>query len=107
MNPLATNSSIQCRVVFVKSSTPCAFDPYYTFLSYNFYTYSYFLVARDGVTFNFNFKKHLPFFYTIAVLTPGRIPPSAGRSPQGGDPCRDLESFSTKFGSNKASLIDP
>ena len=64
MNPLTINSSIQCREAFVKSSAPCAFDPI-TFLSYNYYTYnSYFLVARDGVTFNFNFKQHLPSFNT-------------------------------------------
>ena len=68
MNPLAINQQHPCRVVFVKSSTPCAFYPIYTFLSSNFYTYiSYFLVARDGVTNKFNFKKHLPSFYNIAV----------------------------------------
>ena len=67
MNPLATNSSIQRRVVFVKSSTPCAFDPYYTFLSYNYTYISYFLVARDGVTFNFKLQKASSFFYNTAV----------------------------------------
>ena len=29
---------------------PCAFDPIITFLSYNFYTSSFFLMVRDGVT---------------------------------------------------------
>ena len=67
MNPLATNSSIQCRVVFVKSSTPCTFNPINTSYSYNYTYISYYLVARDGVTFNFNFKKHFLSFYNTAV----------------------------------------
>ena len=84
MNPLAINSSIQCREAFVKSSAPCAFDPYYTFLSYNYYYISYFLVARDGVTFNFNFKQHLFFFLQHRGMTPAAFLHQQAALPGGG-----------------------
>ena len=65
---------------------PLRVHPTYTFLSYNDYTYnSYYLVARDGVTFKLNFKKHLPSF-TTSRFDAGRIPPSAGHLSPGGGP---------------------
>ena len=68
-------------------TAPCAFDPIYTFLSYNFHN-SYFLMARDGVTIII-INKHL--FYTIEAGFDARPHSSISRllSP-GGDPCRDL-----------------
>ena len=39
-------------------TAPCAFDPINTFLSYNFYNNSFFLMARDGVTI-FSINEHL------------------------------------------------
>ena len=66
-------------------TAPCAFDPINNFLSYNYNYNSFFLMARDGVT-NINFNEHLFFLSTPSkpILTPGRTPPSAGRSPRGG-----------------------
>ena len=60
MNPLAITAA-QVQGGVSEFTAPCAFDPIYTFLSYNFYNNSFILMARDGVTFNFNFKKHLLF----------------------------------------------
>ena len=57
MNPLAiTAAPVQGGVSEI--TAPCAFDPIYTFLSFNFHTISYFLMARDGVT-NTYINKHL------------------------------------------------
>ena len=79
---------------------PLRVHPIYTFLSSNYtYNNSYFLVARDGVTNKFKLKKHLPSF-TTSRFDAGRIPPSAGQLSPGGDPCRDLKSFSTNLGSD-------
>ena len=47
MNPLAiTAAPVQGGVS--EFTAPCAFDPIYTFLSYNFYNISYSPMARDG-----------------------------------------------------------
>ena len=60
MNPL-TSTAAQVQGGVSEFTAPCAFDPIYTFLSYNYTYNSYFLMARDGVTIIIN--KHL--FHTI------------------------------------------
>ena len=61
MNPLAiTAAPVQGGVS--EFTAPCAFDPTCTFLSFNFYNNSFFLMARDGVTITY-INKHL--FYII------------------------------------------
>ena len=84
MNPLAiTAAPVQGGVS--EFTAPCAFDPIYTFLSYNYTYNSFFLMARDGVTI-FNINKHLFPPASKTVTTPGRPPSSAvcSSSPPGG-----------------------
>ena len=62
MNPLAITAA-QVQGGVSEFTAPCAFDPTYTFLSYN-YTYNFlFLMARDGVTISSTSKKHLSFLH--------------------------------------------
>ena len=107
MNPLAiTAAPVQGGVS--EFTAPCAFDPIHTFLSFNFYNNFLFLMARDGVT-NTLIKQHLSTTSSKPVLTPGRTPSNSRPlifSP-GGTLVENSKSFFTKFGSNKASLIDP
>ena len=49
MNPLAITAAPAQGGAF-ETMAPCAFDPIYTFLSFNFYNIILFLMARDGVT---------------------------------------------------------
>ena len=67
-------------------------------------------MARDGVTIISNFKQHFPFYHIIeAGFDAG--PHSFHSRPlifsPGGTLVENSKSFFTKFGSNKASLIDP
>ena len=70
MNPLAiTAAPVQGGVS--EFTAPCAFDPIYTFLSYNFYNNSYSPMARDGAhindIINVNVNKHLFFNFDIFI----------------------------------------
>ena len=83
MNPLAITAAPAQGGAF-ETMAPCAFDPIYTFLSYNFTHNILFLMARDGVTIIIN--KHLSTTSSKPVLTPGRTPSTAvcSSSPPGG-----------------------
>ena len=83
MNPLAINSSIQCREAFVKSSAPCAFDPIYTYPTTTPTTPTSSWRGTASPT-NSNFKKHLFFLLQHRGMTPAAFLQQQAALPGGG-----------------------